>query len=328
MEENRNKAKEAASSNKYVVFRMPAEWTTLPVMAGPQPPHTCAGVAMYSKRKMNKDLVYEGYICPLTPGETPLSVLLPPPRQESTSVDQRSSATDSATISESERRVVNVQLSITLQRGDGAAGSKPQKTATGSKSQSTATGSKPQTKVTGSKLQMTAAGSKPSMKVTGSKAPMTATGSKPRMTETGSKASMKETGSKPGMAETGSKALIKVTGSKAPMTATVSKPGMTETGSKAPIKVTGSKAPMKVTGSKAPMKVTVSKPAMKVTGSKPQTTEVDPTTSKSDIDHPEYPLPEEILDGRVVSLPVTPGGWTDESLCDLDLWQDTDEDTD
>ncbi|XP_044077319.1 uncharacterized protein LOC122887821 [Siniperca chuatsi] len=83
MDKRCDTAEKVASSNKYVLCKMPADWTTLPVHAGLQSPRSRNSIAVYTKKRSNKNLVYEGYICPTAPERVPMSMLHPPPREES-----------------------------------------------------------------------------------------------------------------------------------------------------------------------------------------------------------------------------------------------------
>ncbi|XP_074468002.1 uncharacterized protein LOC141753336 isoform X1 [Sebastes fasciatus] len=71
-----------ASTKKYVLYKMPADWDTLPVYSGVDATIRRDSFAVYTKNRGGRSLVYEGYVRPPTPEELSMSTVLRPPRQE------------------------------------------------------------------------------------------------------------------------------------------------------------------------------------------------------------------------------------------------------
>lgn len=141
----------AASTKKYVLCTMPADWATLPVHTGFQSTPRRDSIAVYTKNWRDRNLVYEGFICPPAPEKLSLSALQLPPRQESfgkkyarlqekiraeeaeaeaqkkvISEDERNSVADNAASSKPEEGVVKAELSAMPGREDTADESKQQ----------------------------------------------------------------------------------------------------------------------------------------------------------------------------------------------------------
>lgn len=71
------------SKKKFVLCKMPENWTTLPVYSSPQCTPRRDSVAVYTKGRKGSNLVYEGFICPPAAEELPMSALQRPPREDS-----------------------------------------------------------------------------------------------------------------------------------------------------------------------------------------------------------------------------------------------------
>ncbi|KAI3373300.1 hypothetical protein L3Q82_006599 [Scortum barcoo] len=141
-----------ASSKRYVLCQMPADWTSLPVHAGFESSSSSDSIAVYTRSKHK--LIYDGYICPAAPKNMPLSALQPPPKppreetfgqkyarlrekiiaEEATaealaqiiSEDKRKAAADCAASSETGQTVVKVEPCIEPERQETADESKRQ----------------------------------------------------------------------------------------------------------------------------------------------------------------------------------------------------------
>ncbi|XP_056254070.1 uncharacterized protein LOC130182900 [Seriola aureovittata] len=142
------------SSQKYVLCQMPPGWTTLPVCPRLPHPPPQDSIAVYTKNGLNKNLIYEGYICPKAPEKLSMSALLAPQKQQrqlsfgqkyeklqekiraeeaeadaqerNMSEDQKSREADSAASSQPGRGVVKAELSTMSGGEDTADESKPQ----------------------------------------------------------------------------------------------------------------------------------------------------------------------------------------------------------
>ncbi|XP_059208189.1 uncharacterized protein LOC131987061 [Centropristis striata] len=86
MDKSCNSSKKVASSTKvtkYVLCKMPADWTTLPVHSDIQATPRRESIAVYAKRPRNQNLVYEGFICPPSLEKLYMSGFMLPPKEES-----------------------------------------------------------------------------------------------------------------------------------------------------------------------------------------------------------------------------------------------------
>lgn len=105
---------------------MPADWSTLPVHSGLQSRPPRESIAVYTMKMPEKNLVYEGYICPTAPENMSMAALQPPPREES--IGQKYARLREKIIAEEAKSEARAEMISELQRNrvvESAASSKP-----------------------------------------------------------------------------------------------------------------------------------------------------------------------------------------------------------